>query len=164
MPRTRRYIFNTLTVVSLLLLLATVGLILRDQVFRDHFISSSTSWESQSEKLWVELGTSPSGLFVTVHTELGNPPRIIPDRDYGILGFRYSSGLDLGSSRFTAIAVPYWFLILTLAIAPIYWWRKKRMQLKRVGKCPSCGYDLTGNESGVCPECGKTIGTKATQT
>jgi len=26
MPRTRRYIFNTLTVVSLLLLLATVGL------------------------------------------------------------------------------------------------------------------------------------------
>ncbi len=21
-------------------------------------------------------------------------------------------------------------------------------------KCPNCGYDLTGNESGRCPECG----------
>ncbi len=23
------------------------------------------------------------------------------------------------------------------------------------GKCRSCGYNLTGNESGVCPECGE---------
>jgi hypothetical protein len=23
------------------------------------------------------------------------------------------------------------------------------------GRCPECGYDLTGNESGVCPECGE---------
>jgi hypothetical protein len=22
------------------------------------------------------------------------------------------------------------------------------------GQCPRCGYDLTGNASGVCPECG----------
>lgn len=25
------------------------------------------------------------------------------------------------------------------------------------GHCQECGYDLTGNESGVCPECGKAI-------
>ena len=25
------------------------------------------------------------------------------------------------------------------------------------GLCQTCGYDLTGNESGVCPECGETI-------
>ena len=24
-------------------------------------------------------------------------------------------------------------------------------------ECRSCGYDLTGNESGVCPECGQSI-------
>jgi hypothetical protein len=23
------------------------------------------------------------------------------------------------------------------------------------GQCPGCGYDLTGNVSGVCPECGR---------
>ena len=27
-----------------------------------------------------------------------------------------------------------------------------------VGQCPACGYDLTGNVSGVCPECGRKIG------
>lgn len=25
-------------------------------------------------------------------------------------------------------------------------------------RCSSCSYDLTGNESGVCPECGQRIG------
>lgn len=25
------------------------------------------------------------------------------------------------------------------------------------GCCPACGYNLTGNVSGVCPECGKPI-------
>jgi hypothetical protein len=25
---------------------------------------------------------------------------------------------------------------------------------KAAGECPACGYDLTGNVSGTCPECG----------
>ncbi|HPM24999.1 MAG TPA: hypothetical protein PLP66_13915 [Phycisphaerae bacterium] len=25
------------------------------------------------------------------------------------------------------------------------------------GHCPKCGYDLTGNTSGVCPECGGAV-------
>lgn len=29
---------------------------------------------------------------------------------------------------------------------------------RRRGRCLNCGYNLTGNESGVCPECGKPIG------
>ncbi|HQL54004.1 MAG TPA: hypothetical protein PLQ87_04795, partial [Phycisphaerae bacterium] len=31
-------------------------------------------------------------------------------------------------------------------------WRARR--LHRVGVCRKCGYDLTGNMSGRCPECG----------
>jgi uncharacterized paraquat-inducible protein A len=27
------------------------------------------------------------------------------------------------------------------------------------GQCAECGYDLTGNTSGVCPECGTSCGT-----
>ena len=38
----------------------------------------------------------------------------------------------------------------------------RRMQLRRRirasrGLCETCGYDLTGNESGVCPECGESM-------
>lgn len=28
-------------------------------------------------------------------------------------------------------------------------------ELPAPGHCPHCGYDLTGNTSGVCPECGE---------
>lgn len=33
-------------------------------------------------------------------------------------------------------------------------------QLVRLGRriCERCGYDLTGNVSGVCPECGNPVG------
>jgi hypothetical protein len=30
-------------------------------------------------------------------------------------------------------------------------------KLRRCGLCTECGYDLTGNKSGVCPECGRKI-------
>ena len=53
------------------------------------------------------------------------------------------------------VEVPHWFLTLTFAVLPAIWlfkWNRRR----KLGPnaCPACGYDLTGNESGVCPECG----------
>jgi len=32
--------------------------------------------------------------------------------------------------------------------------RRVRHFRRMFGACAACGYDLTGNESGVCPECG----------
>lgn len=32
-----------------------------------------------------------------------------------------------------------------------------RRERKRRGFCVHCDYDLTGNETGVCPECGEKI-------
>jgi hypothetical protein len=32
-----------------------------------------------------------------------------------------------------------------------------RRELTKVGLCASCGYDLTGNTSGQCPECGARV-------
>jgi predicted amidophosphoribosyltransferase len=29
---------------------------------------------------------------------------------------------------------------------------------RRRGLCEKCGYDLTGNTSGICPECGRETG------
>lgn len=28
---------------------------------------------------------------------------------------------------------------------------------EEIGTCPYCGYNLTGNVSGVCPECGRPV-------
>ena len=35
---------------------------------------------------------------------------------------------------------------------PVRRWRRRKN-----GWCVACGYDLTGNVSGVCPECGRVI-------
>jgi len=35
--------------------------------------------------------------------------------------------------------------------------RLNRLRRRTMGLCGGCGYNLTGNESGVCPECGTTI-------
>ena len=46
---------------------------------------------------------------------------------------------------------PLWLLISGL---------NRRKRRRNRGLCFDCGYDLTGNESGVCPECGSSIALK----
>ena len=52
--------------------------------------------------------------------------------------------------------VPHW-LLLVFAGVPTVWlfWRDRPSPVR--GHCQRCGYDLTGNVSGVCPECGMPI-------
>lgn len=40
----------------------------------------------------------------------------------------------------------------------IKYYRRKR--LLNLGLCPTCRYNLTGNTSGVCPECGSAVPTE----
>ena len=64
--------------------------------------------------------------------------------------------------RFLMIAVPLAYPA-ALAAAAAAWSRLTRARLARrtrLGACRKCGYDLTGNVSGVCPECGTARGTQ----
>ena len=64
--------------------------------------------------------------------------------------------------RFVFPSTPMIFLMLGVApffaivlVVLIIWWR--RTKLPPPGHCHKCGYDLTGNTSGRCPECGESI-------
>jgi predicted amidophosphoribosyltransferase len=46
-------------------------------------------------------------------------------------------------------------LLLVGAPTALLWWRDRR--LIPPGHCQNCGYNLTGNVSGRCPECGQAI-------
>jgi len=67
-----------------------------------------------------------------------------------------------GNAHFGATAVVLPALTLTgipgvIASAIVAHWVIKRRvwgRRRNAGKCEACGYDLTKNESGVCPECG----------
>jgi hypothetical protein len=50
--------------------------------------------------------------------------------------------------------------LLAIAASILAWYRMDRPREIRAerlekGQCLRCGYDLTGNVSGVCPECGR---------
>jgi hypothetical protein len=55
--------------------------------------------------------------------------------------------------------LPWWFVAAGPAALPtaraLAWARRSRRRPSN--RCPRCGYDLTGNVSGVCPECGKEV-------
>jgi len=38
------------------------------------------------------------------------------------------------------------------------WWRKYDDLRSDRELCPKCGYNLMGNASGICPECGSSVG------
>jgi len=52
---------------------------------------------------------------------------------------------------FRVSVIPWAPLVLSLAACILFW---RRSQRPPRGHCTACGYNLTGNLSGVCPECG----------
>ncbi len=56
----------------------------------------------------------------------------------------------------THVDIPLWlpFLIVALPTTLLFYRDRKRLQ---PGNCGACGYDLTGNTSGVCSECGDIL-------
>ena len=60
------------------------------------------------------------------------------------------------------LRVPHVYVGALLCVYPAYVTVRRRRSSpasrRRRGLCEGCGYDLTGNKSGVCPECGAPIG------
>ena len=59
------------------------------------------------------------------------------------------------------LAMPLWFPLVLFSIYPTIAfvrapYRRRHLRRKK-GLCIHCGYNLTGNVSGVCPECGEKV-------
>ena len=67
---------------------------------------------------------------------------------FGRLGV---SRTRISASGYVHLSLP---LLATLFPALMLWWPRR---LSLPGHCAPCGYDLTGNVSGVCPECGEKV-------
>ena len=96
---------------------------------------------------------APSGVWIRHHVT----------RAWTIGGLsRYRYGLlEVAKVQlYGPVRVPLWGAVALLAAYPIYAMVREdrtRRERKRRGFCVHCDYDLTGNESGVCPECGEKI-------
>lgn len=58
-----------------------------------------------------------------------------------------------------AVFVPLWIPLGLFLVPTAFLWSRDRRRIP-FGHCQKCGYDLTGNVSGVCPECGATAAKK----
>ena len=69
-------------------------------------------------------------------------------------------------ARFRTLLLPLWLVGLVFGLAGAWlpyrlWSNARRRRLARAGRCQTCGYNLTGNTSGICPECGTAIAAEA---
>ncbi len=60
-------------------------------------------------------------------------------------------GFDIWLPILLFVAIPMWFVI-RYAFGPL-----RRKYRRRKGLCEQCTYNLTGNTSGTCPECGSEV-------
>src|SRR5262249_648216 len=49
------------------------------------------------------------------------------------------------------VTLPFWLIVPLCGLCLFAAWPRRRVYPR--GRCATCGYNLTGNESGKCPEC-----------
>jgi hypothetical protein len=110
--------------------------------------------------LTADAMSTSAGEFAPIHATLFDPS----NEKWHFLGFHVAAGtLGQWSWKFSAILVPYWALLIPLAILPTFGFRRLivRARRKRRGQCLACGYDLRQSPE-RCPECGRAIEGKQT--
>jgi hypothetical protein len=73
-----------------------------------------------------------------------------------LLAIRVASDVNFEFDAAGAVALPWACLVTCWSVVPLLLRLRYRRRLDRIllGYCACCGYNLTGNVSGICPECG----------
>lgn len=121
--------------------------------------------------------TANNGTLSFVRWIQHNPPATQPATYYrhGLLGItaeqcdlvngpQYAGGPIVYHGTYAYVQVSFWWLLSLTMLMPILWLlRRIRSHPRPSGFCETCGYNLTGNVSGVCPECGTLIAHESTR-
>jgi hypothetical protein len=119
--------------------------------------------ESQNDSYLASVSQSGSD------SETGDTGQLPPPRIHTTYGFEFNreEWKDcLREYRLLYVVVPLWCPILLTAVMPIsrYFSRLCNSWVHHNSPflCQRCAYNLTGNTSGVCPECGTAVPIKIT--
>jgi len=171
----KRRLFNITAVLSLLFLLAVISLWIHSYYMTDGLGTKSfaqTSFSARSESggiVFTKWVGSPESNWSIYSHEPDTWMYLNPDGEF--FGFASATMVmaimpsNTVVFRSRSITIPHWFLAFLCVIVPVIWIRWcTRIRRVMIGKCTHCAYDLTGNETGKCSECGTSIGTEVAQT
>jgi len=178
MKRLRRWLFNGLAALSLLLCVGTVTMWVRSYWRLDHFglasnphfgvvtacAADSFDGYTRLDLNWIKVNDAWETRLHFWHREYPELQGIDSVGDSTFLqrrGFRfYRSSLHASKSRphiksetDNSLYLPHWFVALLLLALPITWTSVNRLKPPEPSKCQYCGYDLRATPD-RCPECG----------
>ncbi|MFQ5589903.1 MAG: hypothetical protein ACE5HE_01955 [Phycisphaerae bacterium] len=71
-----------------------------------------------------------------------------------------ASGTWRGNWKYIGLTLPLWSVVALLFLHPAVAFARgplRRHRRRRRNECIKCGYERTGNTSGICPECGSVL-------
>jgi hypothetical protein len=156
----RRRLFNLASVLSLLLSVATLALWVRSMAHDDEWGTLCGQLDYTKVRVALVLGCSfslsSSHGTLAFDTETGSDGGAWRDCGHmSIAGFSYVHE-KFGSMDDHTFAVPHW-AVAAMLFVPWGWNRYSCRRKEMMTSCPICGYNLTANTSGVCPECGTPV-------
>lgn len=114
-------------------------------------------WTLTPTKRQYELGFARGRLIINRITTSFGSPGVLLQHAHPAINWRFHWYFD-GSSVAT-VWIPLWFPSTLGGAITFLAWRSdgRDRRRRRLGQCSSCGYDLTGNIAGACPECGRSV-------
>ncbi len=126
------------------------GLMYLDFAPDSSLLNENKGWEAQASQdpmsVWNRITPGPAfwGFGLYLQTTIGRP----------------AGNWSIGGRPLCQIFVPCWFVVLLSAMYPTITFIRgpyRRYRRRKKGLCLACGYNLTGNVTGICSECGEKI-------
>ena len=126
------------------------------------------NWPPDREESFLTFIAAKGKLSIVYNVyRLSHTHPVVPKTRMWIVSMRYGFGfstLPMGDTgvehRYIGVGLPFWIPTVLTAVYPTVHFVRgplRRWRRRKAGQCVGCGYDLTGNVSGVCPECGGQI-------
>ena len=153
----RRRLFTLASLLSLLLCVATAFVWARSYRYEDAFPLDESHQVIVSRggiELQLSYRTTPGFPFHVSHWS--RSPAV---SDLAHFRYLHESPAVFFLAPTTTIDCPIWVPVAVFIVHPTLWLIRRWMLRRRwkSNMCPICSYNLTGNTSGVCPECGTAI-------